>query len=173
MPSTPLPNADSNFQPTMIDSAMHKRLVVALSILCLLAACSGGEAPRPAELIPPAPAHASFGDLRVHYNALPTLTLGEGVAREYGVKREDGSALLFIALRRGQDSTEVPADGKVSATVTDLSGKRQTVALRPVVTGEYTDHIGTFAVSERDSYRIDVNVRSDGRNETVRFQRNF
>ena len=152
---------------------MPTRLAITLSTLCLLVACSGGEATSPAEVIPTSPSQSSYGDLRVHYNALPTLNLGESVAREYGVKREAGSALLVIALRNTRDGTEVPASGEVSATATDLSGKRQTIVMRPVATGEYTDHIGTFAVSERDTYRFEVNVRSEGRNETLRFQRNF
>ncbi len=152
---------------------MSLRLALTLSTLCLLTACSGGEAPRPAERIAPTPAHASFGDLRVHYNALPTLSLGDAVAREYGVEREDGSALLVIALRNAKDGAEVPVDGTVSATVTDLSGKQQTVTLRPATTGEYTDHIGTFRVSERDTYRINVSVNAQGRTESVRFQRSF
>ncbi len=152
---------------------MNKRLATVLLPLCLLAACSGGEAPRPAEFVAPAPAHSRFGDLRVHYNALPTLALSEAMAREYGVKRDAGSALVVIALRREQDGTEVPAQGEASVTVTDLSGKRQQVPLRPAITGEYIDHIGTFTVSSRDTYRFDVTVRWGERTETLRFQRNF
>ena len=55
-----------------------------LLLILLITACSAGEKPRAAEFVPPAASSANFGDLRVHYNALPTLSLNEAVAREYG-----------------------------------------------------------------------------------------
>jgi hypothetical protein len=147
---------------------------IPLSILALLlAACSAGEKARVAEFVPPADASVDFGDLRVHYNALPTLSLNEAVAREYGVTRDAGSALVVVALRRIANGEELGADGEVSAEAYDLQGKRQHIAFSAVRTGDYTDHIGTFAISERDSYRFEVKVESGGRKETVKFQRNF
>jgi hypothetical protein len=139
----------------------------------LLAACSAGEKPRVAEFVPPADATVDFGDLRVHYNALPTLSLNEAVAREYGVSRDAKSALVVIALRQLANGQELGADGEVSAEAYDLQGKRQHIDFSAVKTGDYTDHIGTFAISERDSYRFEVKVESAGRKQTVKFQRNF
>ena len=139
----------------------------------LLAACSVGEKPRIAEYVPPAESTADFGDLRVHYNALPTLSLNDAVAREYGVTKDAGSAMVVIALRRIANGEESGAEGKVSAEAYDLQGKRQHIDFSAVKTGDYTDHIGTFAISERDSYRFEVKIESGGRKETVKFQRNF
>ena len=63
--------------------------------------------------------------LRARYNLLPTLALGEAVAREYGVERDAGSALLIVALRHpGDAGGETPADGEVTAEATDLAGRR-------------------------------------------------
>lgn len=149
-----------------------KRIPLLLSAL-LLAACSAGEKPRAAEFVPPADSSIDFGDLRVHYNALPTLSLNEAVAREYGVTRDAGSALVVIALRRVANGQELDAEGEVSAEAYDLQGKRQHIGFSAVRTGEYTDHIGTFAISERDSYRFEVKVESAGRSQVVKFQRNF
>jgi hypothetical protein len=144
-----------------------------LIVTLLLTACSAGEKPRMAEFVPPADSSTDFGDLRVHYNALPTLSLNEAVAREYGVSRNAGSGMVVIALRRIADSQETGAEGKVSAEAYDLQGKRQHIDFSAVRTGDYTDHIGTFAISERDSYRFEVKIESGGRKETVKFQRNF
>ena len=149
-----------------------KRIPLLLSAL-LLAACSAGEKPRAAEFVPPADSSIDFGDLRVHYNALPTLSLNEAVAREYGVTRDAGSALVVIALRRIANGQELGAEGEVSAEAYDLQGQRQHIGFSAVRTGEYTDHIGTFAISERDSYRFEVKVESAGRSQVVKFQRNF
>ena len=69
----------------------------ALVLLTLLAACSGGQAPRTAEFVPPAPAETDFGSLRVRYNALPALALSDAVAKQYGVQRDAGTALVLVA----------------------------------------------------------------------------
>ena len=149
------------------------RLYIALAIAALASACSGGEAPRTAEFVQAAPAEADFGDLRVRYNALPTLSLSEAVARQYGVPRDAGTALVLVALRTVNGSEEIDADGEVSVTAHDLSGARQAITLRKVDAGGYADHIGTARISPRNSYRFEVEVTAGGRTETVKFQRNF
>lgn len=140
---------------------------------CLLSACAEGERPRPADLLAPAEASQDFGDLRVHYNALPTLSLSEAVARDYRVDRDAGSGLVVVALRRPGDGGESSVDGQVSATAYDLQGARQRIDFIAVRTGDYTDHIGTFSITPRDSYRFEVTVQANGRSELVKFQRGF
>ncbi|MET0654336.1 MAG: DUF4426 domain-containing protein [Pseudoxanthomonas sp.] len=149
-----------------------RHFLLTLSIL-LVAACSGGEKPRAAEFVPPAESTAEFGDLRVHYNALPTLSLNDAVAKEYGVDKDAGSAMLVVAIRHMANGEEMGAEGEVSAEAIDLQGARQPIAFSAVKTGDYTDHIGTFAIHARDSYRFEVTVKADGRTEKVKFQRNF
>ncbi|WP_162455547.1 DUF4426 domain-containing protein [Pseudoxanthomonas kalamensis] len=145
----------------------------ALAFLLALAACSESEQPRPAQPVPPTQSVSEFGDLRVRYNALPTLSMNEAVAREYGVQRDAGTALLVIALRKAQAEDEIAADGQVEAVVVDLQGRRQEVELRAAGTGDYVDHIGTFAIDPHDTYRIEARIRHEGRTETVKFQRSF
>lgn len=150
-----------------------KRLIAPLILALSLVACSGGETPRVAEFVPPAPAETDFGSLRVRYNALPTLALSAPVAKQYGVQRDAGTALVLVALREVKGAEELDADGEVSVTAHDLSGARQVVTLRKVDAGEYTDLIGTARISPRNSYRFEIVVQAGGRTETVKFQRNF
>ena len=149
-----------------------KSLSIALAAL-LLTACNGSERPRAAEIVAPAETTAVFGDLRVHYNALPTLSLNDAVAREYSVEKDAGTAMLVIALRQFANGEEIPAEGEVSATAYDLQGARQQIAFKAVKTGDYTDHIGIFDIHPRDSYRFEVTLKANGRSEAVKFQRNF
>jgi len=144
-------------------------------VLCLLLAACGDAGPEPVQPVPPPVATVELeGPLRVHYNLLPTLALGEAVAREYGVERSDGTALLVLALRRPTaDGDETMAEGQVDAEVVDLSGRRQAVALRPVATGDYTDHVGTVKIGPRDTLRVEVVVAADGRRQRFDFQRSF
>lgn len=144
-----------------------------LGAALLLSSCTAGEKPRAADAIAPAPAHQDFGDLRVHFNAMPTLAMSEAVARQYGVKRDADKALLTVALRNVVGSEELAAEGEVQAVAVDLQGMRQSIAFTPVRTGDYTDYIGTFRIAERDSYRFEIVVKSGERGGKVKFQRNF
>ncbi|MEO6519812.1 MAG: DUF4426 domain-containing protein [Pseudoxanthomonas sp.] len=144
-----------------------------LTAILLLAACTSGEKPRAAEVIAPAPAHEDFGDLRVHYNAMPTLAMNESIARDVGIERDAGRAMLTVALRKLVNGEELGVEGEVQAVAVDLQGMRQQISLTPVRTGEYTDYLGSFRIVERDSYRFDITVKSGGRSGKVKFQRNF
>lgn len=145
----------------------------AVALLALLSACSGSDAPRTAEFVQASPAETDFGTLRVRYNALPTLALSEPVARQYGVPRDAGTALVLVALREIKDGEEADADGDVTASAHDLSGTRQAITLRKVDAGGYIDHIGTARISPHNSYRFEVVVKVGGRTEAVTFQRSF
>lgn len=150
---------------------MKNRLPLLAALL--LAACSAGETPRIVTPSAAEPAYTDFGDLRVRYNALPTQGLNEQTAKQYGVARDGKLALLVVSLRELRDGNEIPADGKVGARAVDLQGERIPVAMKPVRTGEYIDHIGTFAISPRNHYRIEVDIEAQGKRETASFQREF
>lgn len=151
---------------------MKKRLLL-LSAL-LLAACSAGEAPRVVAPTAVEPAYTDFGALRVRYNALPTQSLNEQMAARYGVPRDANLALVMVGLRQLRGGEETGIEGQARATAIDLQGERIPIALKPVKTGDgYTDHIGTFAISPRNHYRIEISVEAQGRRETVSFQREF
>lgn len=154
-------------------SQRFRKAVFLLLSAWSLAACSNSEAPRAANFVPAAPAHSDFGDLRVRYNALPTMSLSEEMAKQYGVERDTGTALVVIALRQLKNGEEVDADGEVTGQVSDISGARQPIALRTIDTGDYTDHIGTVRVSQRNTYRFDITVAKGGRKDILQFQRSF
>ncbi len=149
--------------------ALPPLLMLALGLV----ACTG-PAPEPARFIPPPQSNTELEGLRARYNLLPTLALGEAVAREYGVERSADTALLVVALRRpGTDGDESAADGEVSAEAVDLAGHRQAVVLRRVATGDYVDHVGVVGIGAHDTVRVRVAVVADGRRQEFDFQRSF
>ncbi|WDS37635.1 DUF4426 domain-containing protein [Pseudoxanthomonas sp.] len=147
---------------------------LSVALLCAaLTACSAGETPRKVEAIAPADTMQQFGNLRVRYNALPSLSMNATAAQAYGIERGAGRALVVIALRRMQGNDELPAQGDVSGSATDLSGRRQPIAFRIVRTGDYLDQIGVIDVSAHDTLRFVLEIRSPEGGGTLRFERTF
>lgn len=139
----------------------------------LLAACSAGETPRQVQPVAPAEAMQDFGALRVRYNALPTLALHPTAAQAYGIERGAGRALVIVALRRVAGDEELPMQGDVSGSASDLSGRRQPIAFRAVRTGEYVDQIGVVDIGAHDTLRVELDIRSAAGGGTLRFERTF
>ena len=149
------------------------KLVASLVFMLAATGCSGHQAPQPAVFVPPAESAKDFGSLRVHYNALPSTSLGEAMAHEYGVEQDPATGMVVIALRQAAGENEVATQGDVSAVVQNLQGVRQQIKFKTVKTNDYTDHLGTFKLNPRDTYRFEVTVNAGGRTEVVKFTRSF
>lgn len=108
-----------------------------------------------------------FGDYVVHYNMIPTATLVPDIARQYGIQRSRERGLITLTLL-GKDGDAAEAD--VTATVTNLNGQRQTVAMREVREGPALYYIGTFRASdgEKLTFNIAVRPQADDRDRPLR-----
>ncbi|MBX3713535.1 MAG: DUF4426 domain-containing protein [Lysobacter sp.] len=160
------------------------RLTVAftLAVMTMLAGC-GGDAPKPARIIEtPQEAVSRSGDVTVRANVVRTDLLNETMARGYGIARDEGTVLLMVSVRRGPDGQDMSIPAKVQATVTDLQGRRRTLALRELRTEvpgappeqAMIDHIGTTGVAAPDTLRFDLAIeREGGARSTMQFTREF
>lgn len=143
---------------------MRARWWLALSLPGLLAAC-GGSAPEPVVAQPTVPRHATarVGDVTVRANALRTADLDEAVAERYGIARDPHAVLLLVGVRRGEGVDEVPIPARVSATVTDLRGRRSDVQVRELHGSDPSgapllDYFGVVQASPPDTLRFDITV---------------
>ncbi|GAB3728752.1 hypothetical protein GCM10028862_06500 [Luteimonas pelagia] len=150
-----------------------------LAAIATLSAC-GGERPEPARPVDAAPAQASVrvGDVTLRANVVETGTLGEEVARRYGIERRPGVALLFVGVRRGDGAGEQALPARVSATVTDLRGNTRPVALRELRSGEgdaaLVDYAGTVEYAPPETLRFDIEADwGAARRGELQLQRDF
>lgn len=166
-----------------MQSTKHTRRhpVLALLVLSMLAsgACRGPDAPpRPA---PPGNAPAAsaeavtrIGDVSIHASAVQTSILDPSVARAYGINRDERRVLLLVAVRQGPDAEAVALPARVAATVTDLRGRRQDVAMRELRSGELLDYLGTIEIDLPETLRFEVTVtRAGGATSTLQLTREF
>lgn len=153
---------------------MRIRLLSALLPLALVA-CGGGGAPSPSsggsetqETI------SRIGDVTIRATAVPTTTLSEQVATQYGITRADNTVMLLVGVRQGSDAQEVALPARITATVTDLRGRRQDIAMRELRSGELLDYVGAVEVSPPETLRFDLTiVRDGGASSTMQFTRDF
>lgn len=150
-------------------------VVPALAAVMLLAVAGCGGTPPSTDGAPASQESThEFADVRVRATTLPTMMLGEAVAREYGIERRDGLVMLLVGARRGDEAAEVSAPARISVTTTDLRGQRQRVEMRELHSGELVDHVGTLPVEAPETLRFEVEIAlADGTRSTMRFNRDF
>ena len=143
--------------------------------LCLLLAACADDAAKPAKRMDtPQEAVVRDGDVTLRANVIPTSLLQEPMTREYGIPRDDHSVLLMISVRKGPEGFDTSLPATVNASVTNLQGQVQRIAMREMRVGELTDYIGTAEVSPPDTLKFDVKiVREGGAASTMTFSRNF
>lgn len=153
-----------------------------LASLLALAGC-GEDAPKPARIIEsPQEAISRHGDVTVRANVVRTALLNEAMARGYGIAHDEGTVLLMVSVRRGPDGQDVAIPAKIDASVTDLQGRRRSLALRELRTDvpgaspaqALIDHVGTIEVTAPDTLRFDLSIERDGgARSTMQFTREF
>ena len=105
---------------------------------------------------------------------MQTSTLGAEVAGQYAISRDAGTVMLLVAVRKGPDGAELAVPARVTATATDLRGRRQDLAMRELRVGDLVDYVGTVKTSLPDTLRFDVTIVAEGgARSSMQFTREF
>ncbi len=151
-----------------------RSVFVSLIVLAALAGC-GGDAPKVARTYDaPQEAISRVGDVTIRANVLPTASLSEAVAKQYGIAREDNRVMLLISVRKGPENQDVALPATIDAKVSNLQGQHRGIEMRELRTGDYIDYVGTATVAPPDTLRFDVEIeREGGARSTMTFSRDF
>lgn len=153
---------------------MRIRLLTVLLPLALVACGGGGAPPSSSGGSETQETISRIGDVTIRATAVPTTTLSEQVATQYGITRADNTVMLLVGVRQGSDAQEVALPARITATVTDLRGRRQDIAMRELRSGELLDYVGAVEVSPPETLRFDLTiVRDGGASSTMQFTRDF
>lgn len=137
--------------------ARLKALTLALGLLASLPAFAT-DAARPER-------KEVFGELTVHYNAFGSSLLQPAVAQASGLEVGRHIGMLNITLlRQGK-----PVTGNVQGTVNDLSGRKATLAFKPVVDKGSVSYIAQFPLEQADTYTFVVNIQALGASNRFSF----
>lgn len=161
-----------------------RTLIVSLFAAALVLPGCGRQpsAPIAAATSVPQEAIARIGDVTVRASVVQTSVLGPAVASQYGITRDDKTVMLLVAVRTGAEAQETSLPAQITATVTDLRGQKQPIAMRELrVAGTASgaeqallDYVGTVEVELPDTLRFDLTiVREGGASSTMQFTREF
>jgi len=141
-----------------------------------LTGCGGSTPPAATPAAPASQGEAisRVGDVSIRATAMQTSALQPAVASQYGISRADNTVMLLVAVRQGPEAQEVALPARITATATDLRGRRQSIEMRELRSGDLLDYIGTAEATPPDTLRFDVTVvRGNGATSTMQFTRDF
>lgn len=151
-----------------------KKILIALSLFTVVAACGGpGENAEVPEAQPAGASNATIGDHIVHFSAQTTDQLPPEVARAYNIVRSKNRAMLNVSVLRASDNTAVAAN--VMVKTVNLTGQLKSVTMRQINEQDAIYYIGETPVANRETLVFDISVTPDGadRASEVRFKRQF
>lgn len=101
-----------------------------------------------------------FGDYEVHYNTLNTNILSPEIASAYGIRRAGTQAMLNVTVL--QKGNREPAEARITAEATNLTGQRRAIPLRQVNDQGAIYYIGQFRIHDEETLNFNLQVQPDG-----------
>jgi hypothetical protein len=118
----------------------------------------------------------TFGDVTVHYSALPTERLLPAMAKSYGILRSRDRGLVNIAIeRKGADGRTTPVRATVAGKAVSVGGESAPLKFRELIEDGTVSYIGEFAISAPDTYTFEITVTPEGTAPpyTLKFNQDF
>lgn len=115
-----------------------------------------------------------FGDIEVHYNAMPTSELQPEVAKNYKLERSQTRGLLTVSvLKKNQLGVGQPIKAEVTAHVVNQYSQLGNIDLRAIQEGPAIYYLGEFRMSPPDTLKFTLSVKPQGSTKThqVEFDR--
>lgn len=119
---------------------------------------------------------ARFGEVEIHYNAMPTDELLPDVARNYKIERSRNRGMVTLSvLKTTPLGVKQPVKASVQVALPQLTGQAIEVPVREIVEGTAIYYIGEFRITPPQSLKIRVTVRPEGGDKplTFDFQQSF
>ena len=152
----------------------NKNILIALSLLGLIAACGGpGDSADIPTAEPAGETMKDIGDHVIHFSAQSTDQLPPEVARAYNIVRSKNRAMLNVSILRESDNVPVPGD--VTVKTVNLTGQLKNVTMRRIDEQDAIYYIGETPVANRETLIFDITVKPEGvaTPSEVRFKRQF
>ncbi|MHB1174672.1 MAG: DUF4426 domain-containing protein [Sulfuriferula sp.] len=120
----------------------------------------------------PAEQVIKYGNVEIHYNAMPTDELQPAVAKNYHIERSHNRGMLTIAvLRKNKLGVSEPVPAELTATVVNLNSQLAEIDMREVKEGGAVYYLGEFRITPPDTLKFSVTAKPSG--ETRKYKAEF
>ena len=117
-----------------------------------------------------------YGNIEIHYNAMPTDELAPVVAKNYNIERSRNRVLLTISvLNKNKLGVAEPVAAKLQAYAINLNEQRVDIPMREIREGAAVYYLGELRVSPPDTLKFTVvaTLAGEKRNFKAEFTRPF
>ena len=112
-----------------------------------------------------------LGNWDVHYIALNTTFLTPQVAKQYGIVRSKFNALINISVLDRKDKTaQSPV---LTGEAKNLLGVIKKLTFKQVTEGKSIYYLAVLPFSDREQYRISIDINDGLEQKTLKFQHKF
>jgi Domain of unknown function (DUF4426) len=119
---------------------------------------------------------AKFGDVEVHYNAMPTSDLLPEVAKAYAIERSKTRGLLTVSvLKKNRLGVAEPIMAKIKASAVNQYAQLIPIDMREIKEGSAIYYLGVFRVAPPDTYVFSLEIMPAGKSKPLKteFRRQF
>ena len=117
-----------------------------------------------------------FGDLQVHYIALPSTFLQANIAKEYKLKRSKYTGLVNISVLNKKQGLKAEK-AILSGTGKNLIGQTVDLKFQEIVEGNSIYYIATYPFTNEEivKFQINIQTKQNGKSKTnqLKFQHKF
>lgn len=113
-----------------------------------------------------------FGNLEVHYIALPTTFLQPNIAEIYDIERSSHTGLINITvLDKHQDLKAQKA--KLTGTGKNLIGQSIELKFKEVVEGQSIYYLATYKFTNEEIVNFEIQIKTEKKTNKLKFQHKF
>ncbi|PKF63094.1 DUF4426 domain-containing protein [Psychromonas sp. psych-6C06] len=113
-----------------------------------------------------------FGNLEVHYIALPSTFIEPYIASQYNLKRSKYTGLVNISvLDKNQQSMPIEAD--LVGSGRNLIGQTEQLQFKKIKEGKSIYYIATYPFTNEEIVKFDVQIKAQDKTHRLKFQHKF
>ena len=113
-----------------------------------------------------------FGNLEVHYIALPSTFLQPNITKIYDIKRSAHTGLVNIAVLDKHQKLKAQK-AHFTGTGKNLIGQSVELKFQEIVEGESIYYIATYQFTNEEIVNFDIKIKTDKKTNKLKFQHKF
>ena len=114
----------------------------------------------------------NFGNLEVHYIAIPSTFIQPEVATQYKIIRSKNNGLLNISILDTKQNNQAVA-ATLQGTGKNLIGQTQQLTFTQIKEGKAIYYIAEYPFTNEEIVNFEINLKTEKASNTLKFQHKF